>query len=41
MNNQAVMGNFTDVNVLMHAAEKIRDAGYTDFDIFTPYPCTV
>ena len=38
MNNQAVMGNFTDVNVLMHAAEKIRDAGYTDFDIFTPYP---
>lgn len=37
-NNQAVMGNFTDVNALIHAAEKIRDSGYKEFDIFTPYP---
>ena len=34
----AVLGNFTDVNKLVHAAEKVRDAGYRDFDIYTPYP---
>lgn len=34
----AILGNFTDVNVLFHAAEKTRDAGYQDFDIYTPYP---
>ncbi len=22
----------------MHAAEKIRDAGYTRWDVFTPFP---
>ncbi len=41
MNNDksfAILGNFTDVNVLFHAAEKVRDSGYHDFDIFTPYP---
>lgn len=34
----AILGNFTDVNTLFHAAEKVRDSGYQDFDIFTPYP---
>lgn len=34
----AILGNFTDVNALTHAAEKVRDSGYLDFDIFTPYP---
>jgi len=32
------VGEFTDVNALMHAAEAIRDAGYRAFDIHTPYP---
>lgn len=22
----------------MHAANKVRESGYTDFDIYTPYP---
>lgn len=33
----AVLTNFTDVNAVTHAAEKVRDAGYTDWDIYTPY----
>jgi len=33
-----VMGNFTDPNALLHAAEKIRDSGFRKFDVFTPYP---
>ena len=34
----ALLGNFTDPNKLTHAAQVVRDAGYRDFDIFTPYP---
>ncbi len=34
----AVVGNFTDPDKLIHAAEAIRDAGFTRWDIFTPYP---
>ena len=37
-NKSAIMGNFTDVNLLVKAAETIRDSGYKDFDVFTPYP---
>lgn len=33
-----VLGNFSDVNKISHAAEKTREAGYRDFDCFTPYP---
>lgn len=38
MNVTGVLGNFTDVNMAMKAAEKTREAGYKDFDFFTPYP---
>ncbi len=34
----AVLGNFKDPNVLMNAAKRIRESGYQDFDIYTPYP---
>ena len=33
-----VIGEFTDVEAAVHAAEKLRDAGYSDWDIHTPYP---
>ncbi|RPI68466.1 MAG: DUF3341 domain-containing protein [Ignavibacteriae bacterium] len=33
-----IVGEFTDVNVVMKAAETIRDAGYRQWDIYTPYP---
>ena len=33
-----IIGEFTDVNALMSAAEQIRDAGYRKWDIHTPYP---
>jgi hypothetical protein len=36
--NIAVLGNFKDPNKIMHAANKVRESGYTDFDIYTPYP---
>ena len=41
MNNTktvAVLGNFTDPNKIMEAAAKVHASGYTDFDIYTPYP---
>lgn len=31
-------GLFDDVNILVAAAEKVRDAGYTQWDCHTPYP---
>lgn len=34
----AVLGNFTDPNKIMDAAAKVHQSGYTDFDIYTPYP---
>jgi len=34
----AVMGDFEDPDALLKAAEKIANAGYTAFDIYTPYP---
>ncbi len=33
-----VIGEFTDVEAAVHAAEKIRDAGFRKWDIHTPYP---
>lgn len=33
-----VIGEFTDVNELITASEKIRDAGYRAWDVYTPYP---
>ena len=33
-----VVGEFTDVNQLITAAEAIRDAGYRQWDVHTPYP---
>lgn len=33
-----VIGEFTDPNVITHAAQKIAHAGYTKWDIHTPYP---
>jgi len=33
-----IVGEFTDPNQLMTAAEKIRDAGYRKWDIHTPFP---
>ncbi|MBS1537455.1 MAG: DUF3341 domain-containing protein [Bacteroidetes bacterium] len=40
MNTQpiAVLGNYKDPNLLMTAANRIRESGYKDFDIYTPYP---
>lgn len=34
----AVMGNFSDPNMLLSAVRAVREAGYTDFDVYTPYP---
>lgn len=33
-----VLGDMQDPNAIIHAAEKIRDAGYTKWDIHVPYP---
>jgi hypothetical protein len=33
-----IVGEFTDVNTLISAAETIRDAGYRKWDVHTPYP---
>lgn len=37
-NTVGIIGEFTDVNALVHAAEKVRDAGYRSWDCHTPYP---
>ena len=33
-----VMGEFETAHQLLHAAEQVRDAGYTDMDAYAPYP---
>jgi hypothetical protein len=33
-----VIGEFTEVNAAYAAAEKLRDAGFRNWDIHTPYP---
>lgn len=38
MKTNGVLGNFTDVNALVKAAEELRQSGYTEFDCYTPYP---
>jgi hypothetical protein len=34
----AVMAEFETPADIMHAAEKVRDQGYTRWDVFTPFP---
>ncbi len=34
----ALMGEFEDVDSLLAAAEKVRDAGYRDWDVHAPFP---
>jgi hypothetical protein len=33
-----IIAEFTTPAAIMHAAEKIRDAGFTHWDVFTPFP---
>ena len=33
-----LLAEFDDPNKLLHAAEKVRDAGYQKWDVHTPYP---
>lgn len=33
-----LIGEFDDVTAVMHAAEKVRDAGYKRFDVHSPFP---
>jgi len=33
-----VLAELPDVDTLLHACEAVRDAGYTSFDAYTPYP---
>ncbi|HVZ33410.1 MAG TPA: DUF3341 domain-containing protein [Polyangiaceae bacterium] len=33
-----VLAEFDDPNALLHAAERVRDAGYKNWDVHTPYP---
>jgi len=33
-----IIAEFTTPASIMHAAEKIRDAGFTRWDVFTPFP---
>ena len=33
-----VIAEFTTAAGIMHAAEKVRDAGFTQWDVFTPFP---
>lgn len=34
----AVMAEFANPAVVIHAAEQIRDAGYTKWDVYAPFP---
>ena len=38
MNTYGVIARFNDPVELVHAAEKVRDAGFTDFDSHSPFP---
>jgi hypothetical protein len=33
-----ILAEFTNPADIMHAAEKVRDAGFTRWDVFTPFP---
>jgi hypothetical protein len=33
-----ILAEFDDPDALLHAAEKVRDAGYKKWDVHTPYP---
>jgi len=33
-----ILAEFDDPNEVLHAAEKVRDAGYSKWDVHTPYP---
>ena len=33
-----LLAEFDDPNAVLHAAEKVRDAGYKKWDVHTPYP---
>ncbi len=33
-----IMAEFTTAAATLHAAERVRDAGYRRWDVFTPYP---
>jgi hypothetical protein len=33
-----VIAEFTNAADIMHAAEKVRDSGYTRWDVFSPFP---
>jgi len=38
MNAYGIMAVFDTPADAMHAAEKVRDAGYTKWDVHTPFP---
>lgn len=33
-----IMAEFADPTAIIHAAEKVRDAGYTRWDVYSPFP---
>jgi hypothetical protein len=33
-----IIAEFSDTAALLHAAEKVRDAGFRKWDVFTPFP---
>src|SRR5437764_154662 len=33
-----IVGEFTTAAAVLHAAEKVRDAGFRRWDVFTPFP---
>src|SRR6201993_4901944 len=33
-----IVGEFTNAAGVLHAAEKVRDAGFRKWDVFTPFP---
>jgi hypothetical protein len=38
MSRDGLMGEFADAQALLHAARSVREAGYVEWDAFTPYP---
>jgi hypothetical protein len=36
----AIMAEFDTPGGILHAAEKVRDAGFRNWDVFTPFPFT-
>ena len=33
-----ILAEFDSAAAILHAAEKVRDAGYSRWDVFTPFP---